>query len=338
MIRFVLKHPLATFFSLLLHGGLAAIVFWLYLHTPSERERVANIPADQAVPEQTAKPVEVMQPMRTFTVDADLVQQQLQKIQQEELEKQRRAEQLRQQAEAEKQRLAELKRQQEKARQQALAAQQAAEAARKKAEALKQQQEAARQKLLAEQQRAQALKKAAEEAARKKAEAERKAQAILREKQLAEERKRQLEAELKRKAEEKRRLEEAAQKAKLEEARRRQQVLLQKQLLEEQQRRQQQLEREQLSKLRQLYISEIAAKVRENWRTPVKVNPEAACELQITQDQSGKILSVQVLNCNAHADRQFKVAAERAVWRTAQLPPPPNEALFERVVRFKFKP
>jgi len=113
---------------------------------------------------------------------------------------------------------------------------------------------------------------------------------------------------------------------------------LRRQLLEEEQRRQAAIRQQRLQALKTLYINQIAAKVKENWRTPAKIDPRAQCDLQITQAKDGRILSVQVLNCNAYANEQFKVAAERAVYRTRKLPPPPDKSLFEPTIRFVFKP
>ncbi|WP_294947179.1 cell envelope integrity protein TolA [Sulfurivirga sp.] len=319
MIRFVLRHPLATLAALAVHGLLFILLWWNWSQPARPHAVAAPSEPGRSVPSRQALP-----PMKTFAVDQKLVQQQLEKIRRQEAAKRRRAEELKRQAEAERRRLAALKRQRELERRKA-------EEARRKAEA-------ERQRLLAEKKKAEALKKAAEEAARKKAEAERKARELKRQQQLAAEKKRRLEEELRRKAEEKKRLEEAARQARLKKEQEEEAARLREQLLAEERQRQEAERRQRLAKLRELYISQIAARVKENWRTPARISPDAQCDLEITQKPDGKIVSVKVLNCNKAADKPFRIAAERAVWRTGTLPPPPEKELFEPTIRFVFKP
>ena len=109
-------------------------------------------------------------------------------------------------------------------------------------------------------------------------------------------------------------------------------------LAEKEKKRQAAIRKKRIQELRKLYIAKIAAKVRENWRTSSRIHPKASCTLVITQNSKGRVLSVKVTKCNRYATRQFKVDAERAVYRTGTLPAPPDRSVFERTIRFIFKP
>ncbi len=183
----------------------------------------------------------------------------------------------------------------------------------------------ARQK--AEQQRV------AEQQAREKAEAERKAAAERQraEQVQAEERKR---AEQKAEAEraEKLRTEQAdAARRKAEADRRREEQELLRQLADEERR----LAAAESGALAE-YIALIRQKVERNWVRPPGALPGVECEVSVTQIPGGQVIGVSIGRCNA--DEVVRRSIEAAVQRASPLPVPEEAALFERNLRFVFKP
>lgn len=367
MIRFILQHPIAFLAALLLHIGIVGLFVW---QTETEKPLVMSSNQPDKLLAKTVEPEKqpnkeqpehdpvpaLAEPMRTFTVDKSLVQQQIARIKQQEAEKLAKQQALLKQAEKEKKRLAELKKQQqlekrkaELARKRALEEQRKLALAEKKAQQEKKRAEVERRKVQEAKRLAELEKRKAEEAKRKAAlaakereKAQKEAQRLLAEaqkkRQLEEAKKKALEAEIKRKAEEKKKLEQAAILAKLQQEQAAEEAALLRQMEEEAAKRRAAQRKKQLQSLRQVYISSITAKVKENWRTPAKISDKAQCELLITQTPQGNVSSVKVENCNRYASQQFKKAAESAVYRAQPLPQPPEKELFERNIRFVFKP
>jgi len=223
---------------------------------------------------------------------------------------------VREKQEQEKRRLLELERQK-----------QAAEAERRnKAEAQKREQERQQQ---AEQKRVADQKRKAEAQAEAKAKAERE--------RVAEQKRK---AEAARIAEQKRK-EEAAKEAarvaeqKRQEAERLRQAEIQRQLQSEIAAEEQRLAAISSGKLQQ-YIAAISSRVNRNWVRPASAKPGIECDVHVTQIPGGEIINVRVGTCNG--DAAVVRSIEAAVYRASPLPPPPDPSLFERNLRFTFKP
>lgn len=329
MIGFILRHPIAVSLSVLLHVVLIALLAMDW----SEPDSSMKISAQNS---KDSKPNEIseirqIEPLKTFAVDASLVQEQLKKIRAQEEAKKLESQRLEAKTQQERQRLKELQKRQkieqqkaEKARK--LAAQQRAktEAERRKTELERQKTEEAKRLAKLEKQKAEAEKIKAKEA---------KQAAVLAEKErlLAEQKNLALVKENVAKMKENEALKKAQEEAKAV-------ARLQRQLDEEAAAQRKAQKRKQLVSLRESYISAISAKVRNNWRTPARISPKAQCDLQIIQTPKGNVTSVKILNCNEFASKQFKDAAEKAVYRSEPLPLPPVKELFERKITFEFKP
>jgi len=196
-------------------------------------------------------------------------------------------------------------------------ADQKAAEAKLKAETEKKEQErkAAEAKTKLEKEKKEQERKAAETKA--KAEAEKKAQ----EKKAAEA---QAKAETERKA-----AEAKAQAAKQEQARR-QAELAEAMAAEED------LWAAQNSGEMDKYIALIQQKVERNWVPPASAQVGLECEVAVVQLPNGDVVDARTVRCNGDAAVQRSI--EAAVRRASPLPIPDNRALFERNLRFIFKP
>lgn len=230
---------------------------------------------------------------------------------------------LRAPAQSEQARLAE-ERRREVLRRQA-AEQQAQAESRQRAEReqaeIRQREEQQRQEQLAARERQQAEAQAREaEAARRQAEA--RAQA---------ERER---AEVERRAAEARRQQEAAEaERRAAEARRQRQAQadLARQLADEE-RRMAALDSGALAQ----YVALIRQRVERNWVRPPSARVGLECEVFVTQIPGGEVTGVRMGRCNG--DDAVRRSIEAAVLRASPLPPPDDPSLFERNLRFVFKP
>ena len=222
----------------------------------------------------------------------------------QEQEKKKKALAAKKRAEQKKKQDAQKKRKAEKARK--------AEEKRKNQAAEKKKQQALKLKT-AEKKKAEAKRKA-EHAAKievqRKAEEARKAE----EKRVTEEARRK-QAEQRRLAEEEKRRKQANLKAKLQ--------------AEENQRR--------LSRLRQDYILAIRQKVERNWRKPAGSGKMPLCEVHVTQGPSGIVLEIAFGACPG-STATYRNSIENAVRKADPLPAPGDPALFERKLKFLFKP
>ena len=340
MITFIVKHPIAVILSLFLHVLIALFFTLKWNHEPSS----IRISAPSEDPQTTSKVVRT-EPMQTFAVDSSQVQAKLEKIKAEQEAKRLEQQKLAQLAEQEKQRLKALQQQQAKEKAEAERARKLAEEQKRKAEAERKKIAEAKRLAALEKKKAEQERKKAEQArqaaleAEKKRKQEKEKAKLAEQQRLAEEKKkRQLEQELALKAEEKKRLEQEAEEAKREKEREQAAAALQRQLEAEAAAQRAEERRKQLLSLRETYISSISAKVKDNWRTPARISPNAQCDLKITQSPKGNITSVKVLNCNRDATKQFQQAAVNAVYRAEPLPAPPVKELFEREITFEFKP
>ncbi|MDX1352882.1 MAG: cell envelope integrity protein TolA [Thiomicrorhabdus sp.] len=340
MLKFIAKHPISVLLAVVLHIVLVAAFSVPWFDKP-ETIKISSAGEDSV----EIKQVTTLEPMKTFTVDASQVQAQLEKIKAQQEAKRQEQKALQAKTDQERERLKELQKKQEAEKAKAEKAKRLAEEQKRKAEAERKKTEEAKRLAQLEKKKADAERKKAEQAKQAALEAEKKRkeakeQTALAEKQrLAEEKKkRELEEELVRKAQENKALEQAALEAKKEKERQEAAAALQRQLDAEAAEQREAQKRKQMLSLRETYISSISAKVKDNWRTPARISPEAQCDLKITQSPTGNITSVKVLNCNKFASKQFKEAAEKAVYRAEPLPQPPVKELFEREITFEFKP
>jgi colicin import membrane protein len=84
------------------------------------------------------------------------------------------------------------------------------------------------------------------------------------------------------------------------------------------------------------YVALIRQKVERNWVRPPGAAAGLECELYVTQIPGGQVTGVRIGNCPA--DDAVRRSIEAAVLRASPLPMPANQALFERNLRFVFKP
>ncbi|MBL8198750.1 MAG: cell envelope integrity protein TolA [Chromatiales bacterium] len=84
------------------------------------------------------------------------------------------------------------------------------------------------------------------------------------------------------------------------------------------------------------YVALIRQKVERNWVRPPGAAAGLECELHVTQIPGGQVTGVRIGNCPA--DEAVRRSIEAAVLRASPLPMPANQALFERNLRFVFKP
>lgn len=173
----------------------------------------------------------------------------------------------------------------------------------------------------------------AEQQAKERAEAERKAAAERqRAEQLKAEERKQAEQKVEAERQEKLRQEQAdAARRKAEADRRREEQELMRQLADEERR----LAAAESGALAE-YIALIRQKVERNWRRPPGALPGLECEVSVTQIPGGVVTAVNIGRCNA--DEAVRRSIEAAVLRASPLPAPEESALFERNLRFVFKP
>jgi colicin import membrane protein len=84
------------------------------------------------------------------------------------------------------------------------------------------------------------------------------------------------------------------------------------------------------------YLALIQQKVERNWVPPASVQPGLECEVAVQQLPNGDVVDARTVRCNGDAAVQRSI--ENAVRRSSPLPLPDNRALFERNLRFIFKP
>ncbi len=84
------------------------------------------------------------------------------------------------------------------------------------------------------------------------------------------------------------------------------------------------------------YIAVIRQKVERNWVRPRSADAGLECVVHVTQIPSGEVVGVRLGQCNG--DEVVVRSIEAAVYRSSPLPLPPDPQLFERNLRFTFKP
>lgn len=84
------------------------------------------------------------------------------------------------------------------------------------------------------------------------------------------------------------------------------------------------------------YAEVIRQKVERNWIRPASARQGLHCVVLVKQIPGGEVVEVRVVECNG--DAAVVRSIEAAVFRSSPLPPPPNPSLFDRSLRFEFKP
>ena len=209
-----------------------------------------------------------------------------------------------------------------------------AQIAREKAE------QEAQQRAEAEKQRQQKLaKEKAEQEARQKAEAAKKKAAEEAKKKAAEEARKKAEAEKQRKAAEAKKKAEAEQQRRLEQERKareaRQKELSDALAAEEGARKNAEIEAQKASK-RQIWVKRMEDRVRSNWLRPPGFDQDFVCLVEVQQLPGGQITSVKVIE--SCGNRSLDDSVEKAVRKSDPLPVVPDPSIFDRELRFYFKP
>jgi len=140
---------------------------------------------------------------------------------------------------------------------------------------------------------------------------------------------------IKHEKEEKKRLEREVKRRRQEEK-----AELKRKLADEERREQEAREQVQrdnlLKRLRSQYVKLIEQKVERNWLRPATVKKGQSCDVYVTQTILGDVISVKLLQCDSNP--AFQRSIERAVRKASPLPPPPTPDVFDREIRFTFKP
>jgi len=84
------------------------------------------------------------------------------------------------------------------------------------------------------------------------------------------------------------------------------------------------------------YAAQIQQAVERQWNRPPSARSGLECVVAVAQSPNGTVLRVQVEQCNG--DAAVKQSIENAVQRASPLPLPSDMRLFERNLRFIFKP
>jgi colicin import membrane protein len=85
-----------------------------------------------------------------------------------------------------------------------------------------------------------------------------------------------------------------------------------------------------------VYITRIKTKVEGKWVPPASAQSGLECEVVVTQLPSGDVVKAETVRCNG--DEAVRRSIETAVLAASPLPLPDNPSLFERNLRFLFKP
>ena len=84
------------------------------------------------------------------------------------------------------------------------------------------------------------------------------------------------------------------------------------------------------------YQGLISQKVTRNWIRPATAAPGIECVVAVTQIPGGEVIGVQIESCNG--DAVVRRSIEAAVLKSSPLPLPDDPSLFDRRLRFTFKP
>jgi len=84
------------------------------------------------------------------------------------------------------------------------------------------------------------------------------------------------------------------------------------------------------------YLALIRNRVERNWARPASAVPGIECVVHVTQIPGGEVVNARVGRCNGDASVVRSIIA--AVEKASPLPPPTDATLFDRNLRFTFKP
>lgn len=84
------------------------------------------------------------------------------------------------------------------------------------------------------------------------------------------------------------------------------------------------------------YLALIGDRVERNWVQPPSAKSGVECVVHVTQIPGGEVVNVRVGRCNG--DAAVIRSIEAAVFNASPLPPPSDPGLFDRNLRFTFKP
>ncbi len=185
-----------------------------------------------------------------------------------------------------------------------------------------------------------------------KIQAQKKQEELHRQQALEFERQRKAESEERRRREEQaqREREEQAQREREEQAQREREEQAQREREEQAQREEQvQREREEEARKREAdalhqrrmiawqrrYVSDIRRSIEKRWRKPRTSVQGGDCVVKIRQDESGKLLEVNVISCSG--DLLYRRSVEDAVWKSEPLPLPPSPDVFENEIEITFR-
>ena len=94
----------------------------------------------------------------------------------------------------------------------------------------------------------------------------------------------------------------------------------------------------QLAQLRGRYFSAIRQRVTSKWRKPaVGSFTDVSCVVTVVQNIGGTVLRIESVNCSGGGD-PFRKSVENAVIAASPLPQAPDRSLFERKIKFTFRP
>jgi colicin import membrane protein len=84
------------------------------------------------------------------------------------------------------------------------------------------------------------------------------------------------------------------------------------------------------------YAAAIKERIERNWNRPPSAQSGLECVVAVSQSPNGTVLRAEVVQCNG--DAAVRQSIENAVQRASPLPLPSDMRLFERNLRFNFKP
>jgi len=90
------------------------------------------------------------------------------------------------------------------------------------------------------------------------------------------------------------------------------------------------------SGLQNQWTAQIVARVEGAWKQPPSATAGLDCEVRVTQVPGGVVTGVSVGHCNG--DEAVRQSIQNAVLAASPLPPPPDPSLFDRTLKFNFRP
>lgn len=84
-----------------------------------------------------------------------------------------------------------------------------------------------------------------------------------------------------------------------------------------------------------IYRDQVFNKVYSNWLRPSYSKRGWSCKAIITQDSSGTVKKVNIVNCQG--DLKFQESVKRAIYKSSPLPLPRDSSLFNKTIEITFK-